>query len=230
MQRKQFTFYRSFYTAANCIRRKSVRADVYDAICRYALDGVLPEQENMPPDAVLALTLIMPVLESGMRKALNRLQTDEEQNKNKTKTKQNQNENKKKKEIEIENKSEIESEIKSEIESEIESDRQLGAGVEQRDFDLFWQAYPKKVGKNEALKAFAKVTQPVETLVAAVKRQKRSEQWSRENGRFIPNPATWLSQQRWDDELPAPKGVPKGASGLGKAELENIQRMLKENW
>jgi biotin operon repressor len=67
-------------------------------------------------------------------------------------------------------------------------------------FDLFWQAYPKKVGKLDAMRAFAKVSVPAETLIAAVERQKRSVQWSRDNGQYIPNPATWLNQGRWEDE------------------------------
>lgn len=67
-------------------------------------------------------------------------------------------------------------------------------------FDLFWQAYPKKVGKLDAMRAFAKVSVSAETLIAAVERQKRSAQWNRDNGQYIPNPATWLNQGRWEDE------------------------------
>ena len=69
-------------------------------------------------------------------------------------------------------------------------------------FDLFWTAYPKKVGKEAARKAMAKVKAPIETILTAIERQKRSEQWTKDNGQFIPNPATWLNQGRWEDELP----------------------------
>ena len=31
--------------------------------------------------------------------------------------------------------------------------------------------------------------------------QKGSRQWRENNGQFIPNPATWLNQGRWEDEL-----------------------------
>ena len=71
-------------------------------------------------------------------------------------------------------------------------------------FDAWWAGYPKKVGKEAARKAFAKVKAPLDTLVAAVEAQKKSEQWQKENGRFIPNPATWLNQGRWEDELDTP--------------------------
>lgn len=70
-----------------------------------------------------------------------------------------------------------------------------------RDFEQFWAAYPRKVGKQAALKAFKGVTIPVETLVSAIKRQECSDQWTRDNGKYIPNPATWLNQGRWEDEL-----------------------------
>lgn len=72
-------------------------------------------------------------------------------------------------------------------------------------FDEFWQAYPKKVGKDAARKAFAKRKPDrvlLDGMLRAVWRQRRSEQWTRESGRFIPNPATWLNQGRWQDEPP----------------------------
>ncbi len=72
---------------------------------------------------------------------------------------------------------------------------------EDVDFGRFWAKYPKKVGKQAAKKAFHRVNLPVETLLSAIERQKGSIQWSKENGQFIPNPATWLAQGRWEDEL-----------------------------
>ena len=33
----------------------------------------------------------------------------------------------------------------------------------------------------------------------AVNAQKHSEQWRRDNGRFIPNPATWLNGGYWEN-------------------------------
>lgn len=68
-------------------------------------------------------------------------------------------------------------------------------------FESFWAAYPRKVGKQAAKKAFSKVSMPVKTLIDAVNSQKNSEQWRKDNGQYIPNPATWLNQGRWDDVL-----------------------------
>ena len=69
-------------------------------------------------------------------------------------------------------------------------------------FEQFWQAYPKKVGKDAAQKAFArrKPDKPtIEAMLAAVSAQAASEQWRRDGGQFVPNPATWLNQGRWKD-------------------------------
>ena len=70
------------------------------------------------------------------------------------------------------------------------------------DFDAFWKAYPKKVGKQAARKAFQRVKEPLESLLTAIERQKRSAQWLEDNGKYIPHPTTWLNQGRWEDELP----------------------------
>ena len=72
-------------------------------------------------------------------------------------------------------------------------------------FAEFWEAYPKKVGKTEAQKAWKKQFPcgDVEGItIPAIERQKKSAQWTKDNGQFIPNPTTWLNQRRWEDELP----------------------------
>jgi hypothetical protein len=69
------------------------------------------------------------------------------------------------------------------------------------EFERFWKAYPKKVGKGEAQKAWKKNGHPgVERIEAVLARARATTKWLEENGRFIPNPATWLNQKRWDDE------------------------------
>lgn len=73
-------------------------------------------------------------------------------------------------------------------------------------FEKFWAAYPNRKAKGAALKAFTKLN-PNEQLMAsilqAIERAKTSDQWRRDGGRFIPYPATWLNEQRWDDEAVA---------------------------
>lgn len=73
---------------------------------------------------------------------------------------------------------------------------------ETADFEVFWEAYPNRVAKPAARKAFAKArpkVADVEVLIAAVERQRDWDAWQRG---FIPHPATWLNQERWTDEQP----------------------------
>lgn len=69
-------------------------------------------------------------------------------------------------------------------------------------FDEFWKAFPKKKDKGHAEKAFAKVSEEDrEKILSAIERQKKSEQWKRDGGKFIPYPATWLNGKRWEDAM-----------------------------
>ncbi len=73
----------------------------------------------------------------------------------------------------------------------------------ERRFEEFWKAYPKKVGKKAAESSWKKIKPDAELhdrIMTAIGRARVTEQWQREGGRYIPNPATWLNQGRWDDE------------------------------
>jgi hypothetical protein len=69
-------------------------------------------------------------------------------------------------------------------------------------FNQFWEAYPKKVGRDAALKSWEKVNPPIDDVIYSLAWQKQSEQWHKNNGQFIPNPSTYLNQGRWKDEMP----------------------------
>lgn len=94
-------------------------------------------------------------------------------------------------------------------------------------FEGFWQAYPKKVGKDAALKAFEK-RKPDDVLLQrmlnAINAQSRGEAWLKDGGQFIPNPATWLNQGRWQDESPT-TGPPQPARG--QADFERTRELLR---
>ena len=77
------------------------------------------------------------------------------------------------------------------------------ACVYSEEFLSFWKEYPKKVGKGEAFKQWkkARLTEnDMLEILNALKWQKKSDRWCNSNGRYIPNPATYLSQRRWEDE------------------------------
>ncbi len=70
------------------------------------------------------------------------------------------------------------------------------------DFEQFWLAYPKKVGKKAARVAWRNASDRpgLPSILEAVSLARRSQQWMKENGQFIPHPATWLNQGRWSDQ------------------------------
>jgi len=102
-------------------------------------------------------------------------------------------------------------------------------------FDLFWKDYPKKVGKGEARKAFVKkrCAPLIDTLLAAIKVQRESMAWNRDDGRYIPNPSTWLNQGRWEDELEpmSTANGPKRSNPVAdRIALERKRDELKEEY
>jgi phage replication O-like protein O len=75
----------------------------------------------------------------------------------------------------------------------------------EETFNRFWAAYPKKVAKGQAIRTWDKLwvknkLPEIETIVSAIEKQKQSEKWQEENGRYIKHPSTWLNAMGWLDE------------------------------
>ena len=73
----------------------------------------------------------------------------------------------------------------------------------EQDFFRFWSLYPKKKAKEKAFQAFKKLDIKnglLEKILKAIEKQKHSDQWKKDNGQFIPFPATWLNGKRWEDQ------------------------------
>ena len=82
-----------------------------------------------------------------------------------------------------------------------------GADADSSAFHKFWAAYPKKVGKADARKKFSALVPDDATLSAILSSLaylKTTPQWTKDGGQYIPNPATWLNQRRWQDEASRP--------------------------
>lgn len=90
--------------------------------------------------------------------------------------------------------------------------RREEAELRARSFQTFYTAYPKKKAPADAEKAFAKVTVPVEVLLRAIAEQRKSEEWLKEGGRYIPYPATWLNDRQWENvqKIELPDAGPRG--------------------
>lgn len=72
-------------------------------------------------------------------------------------------------------------------------------------FEQFWEIYPKKTAKGAAKKAWDRINPNAELfdkIMSAVRNNiDHNRQWQKDNGQYIPNPSTWLNQERWDDDL-----------------------------
>ena len=86
--------------------------------------------------------------------------------------------------------------------------KDIATKVADGAFEEFWQHYPKKVGKGQAQKTWDKLKiKVIDEILNSLKWQRVCEQWQKDGGQFIPNPSTYLSQQRWLDEQPMPTKV-----------------------
>lgn len=100
-------------------------------------------------------------------------------------------------------------EFNNEQEDEIKEEKQVkekskAENKQQEYFSIFWASYPKKVGKGAAEKSWKKIKPTkdlLEKMLNAIETAKQSMQWNKDNGQYIPNPATWLNQKRWEDEI-----------------------------
>lgn len=75
-------------------------------------------------------------------------------------------------------------------------------------FAAFWSAWPKKVARAAAVRAWKKLNPGLDlqhTILTDVATRSQSDQWQKESGQFIPHPSTYLAGRRWEDELPPVK-------------------------
>jgi len=91
-------------------------------------------------------------------------------------------------------------------------------------FDAFWKAYPRKVGKGAAQKAWAVAVRKADPdrIIEGVERYP----WP-DDPAFVPHASTWLNGQRWEDELPGMKPRKLSQAELDEQERKRIE-FLKE--
>lgn len=215
VERKAFSFMRSFFEAAKMLENKEDRADFLMAVCNYGLNGVEPETIGV---TTAMFQLVKPNIDSALAKAIagakggkaSRKQTEANDKQNKA------------------NESNLEP-IKDKGLRINDKGYKEKVKKESDPFEDFWKVYPNKKGKGAARKAFENAIKKGVTsdmLIDAVNRQRCGAQWTKDNGQFIPHPATWLNQERWDDEPEVdnvsnrPAGNPKNDTQLG------FQRLL----
>lgn len=76
---------------------------------------------------------------------------------------------------------------------------------EHEGFDVFYKAYPKKKSPGDAEKAWNSLKPDLQSVLSALEWQKKTFEWTKEDGKYIPYPASYLRSRAWEDEKPAPK-------------------------
>lgn len=96
----------------------------------------------------------------------------------------------------------------------------------KENFELFWSAYPKKQNKAKAKIWFEK-NKPNEELMNIILSKlemfKRTKEWKKNNGQFIPMPTTWLNGKRWEDEIDD-----SNIEMTDEEQNAEVERMLRE--
>lgn len=102
----------------------------------------------------------------------------------------------------------------------------------EKGFERFWELYPSKRKKPVARIAWMNMRihseEQYALINAAVERYKKTNQWQEENGRYIPDPDTFLQDERWTDEIKLPKSVQ--AADKEAQEKDEWIAKNKERW
>ena len=274
MDRKQFTFYESFFDAISCIPSKEDRADAYEAIAGYALKGEEPPDGISPMVRAIYL-LAKPTLDTSRQKSeagkvggKKAPGTPEAGSKDEVPFDFASPDTGSEREAPSASASEkCESRLQAplqsasptcvstnnsayptvgsrndsayptcarekEIEKEIEIEKESSTPPTP-SFREFYLAYPRKTQPTRAEAVWQSllgkgILPPMRTLLAALEAQKNSQQWQKEGGRFIPAPAKWLSEHRWNDKLPPTPGTPGTPGKLAKQAVARMMATAEE--
>lgn len=104
------------------------------------------------------------------------------------------------------------------------------------EFEAFWRAYPLKVKKGDAFASWrthVKTAEQVAATMHALSWQVSQAEWTREGGRAIPHPTTYLNQHRWEDEPSTPvidltPNTRRDTVGVANAKALETYRQMKQ--
>lgn len=220
-ERSQFTFYGSFYDSAKRIKSKTARADFYDAICEYALNGVAPDLDRLSDAAAVGFIGAKPNLDASRRKAESGKQGGRKGKQAESKPEANGKQTPSEKEKEIE------------IEKEIENECYIGAAppaviaLPLNDGTEF-SVTDEMISEFSSLYPAVDIMQELRNMRGWLISNPKNRKTGAGIRRFI---NSWLSREQDRPKTrPAKASVPYGATGeLGEAEMEAIRRVLRED-
>ena len=70
-------------------------------------------------------------------------------------------------------------------------------------FEKFWKEYPNKKGKFKAYASWKRHRCDnliFESIMESLKDHKRSDDWTKDDGQYIPHGSTWVNGKGWEDE------------------------------
>jgi len=221
MKKDSFVYYRSFWDAIQT-RPDNERLALYDAILLYAFDGKQGELQGVESSI---FTLIKPQIDANHRKWENgfkggrpnsnkvglkdvgrfsdeittgfineNLMSNEEGEMKKEKRKMRNEEGERSNEEGL--MANEEREMKNEECYNENENLNHQWKKPSKEFEQFWDLYPKKVGKKEAEEIFQSLN-PEEQCAAV---NNISRLYSKTPQQFVPNPSNYLRDARWEDE------------------------------
>lgn len=90
----------------------------------------------------------------------------------------------------------------------------------------FWNTYPRKIGKQAALRAFIKAADKTDPAIINAGVHRMANDPNLPPKQYIPHPATWLNEGRWDDE-PYPQRDQASVKQDNRAKAAEILRQIK---
>jgi len=117
-------------------------------------------------------------------------------------------------------------------------DKDKNIGITERDIETdslwlsFWSNYPKKTFENEAYEAWIALNpdeSTVEKILYALEIAKKSEQWTKENGKYINKAVNWLSKKSWEGDLQENDSDNRSNNAAGMAGFHNALDKYDDN-
>lgn len=86
------------------------------------------------------------------------------------------------------------------------TEREEEKKVIKEEFECVWREYPKKIAKKACIPKYLTLHKKgllpcVEEHINIINKYKKTERWQKG---YIPDPATWFNQERWNDDIPEP--------------------------
>lgn len=109
----------------------------------------------------------------------------------------------------------------------VEKKPRLKPTEDSEGFRKFWLSYPRKIGKADARSAWIKWNCEAfaqKVLGAVFTAKMNSPEWKKDNGFFIPHPATWLNREGWEDVYEQPSKQPPNDDPDGWREFLTSER------